>query len=271
MKLKHNKKRNTAFLYEALVRELTKSVVRKDNRRKSIILSILKEHFNKRTLLYKELQLYKDATSTSNLDSQYAEKFVNYLKMEHEKIDKPSLFKEQGAIISKINKMLSKSVYSNFVPNYKSLATISQLFDDDVTVKDRILLENKFIERITSSSDVKEEMKPITNLAYKTFIEKYNSQYGELLEEQKQLLNQYVVSFSDNKIGLSIYLNEEIGRLKDVLKSSLQIEDVKSDPRMVQSTNNVLEIVDGFRKVPINEDMIKQVLKIQNLAKEIES
>ena len=31
MKLKHNKKRNTAFLFEALVRELTKSVVRKDS------------------------------------------------------------------------------------------------------------------------------------------------------------------------------------------------------------------------------------------------
>jgi len=271
MAKRHNKKRNTAFLYEVLVRELTKSVIRKENRRKSIVLSVLKEHFNKKTLLYKELQLYKDAVSTSNLESQYAEKFVSYLKMEHEKIDKSTLFKEQGAIISKINKMLSKSVYTNFVPNYKSLATISQLFDDDVAVKDRILLENKFIERITSSSEAKEEMKPITNLAYKTFIEKYNSQYGELLEEQKQLLNQYVVSFSDNSIGLSIYLNEEIGRLKDVLRSSLQIEDVKSDPHMVQSTNNVLEIVDGFSKVPINEDMIKQVLKIQNLAKEIQS
>ncbi len=29
MKLKHNKKRNTAFLFEVLVRELTKSVIQK--------------------------------------------------------------------------------------------------------------------------------------------------------------------------------------------------------------------------------------------------
>ena len=28
MRLKHNKKRNTAFVYEVLVRELTKSVVK---------------------------------------------------------------------------------------------------------------------------------------------------------------------------------------------------------------------------------------------------
>ena len=140
MAKRHNKKRNTAFLYEVLVRELTKSVVRKDAERKNKILSILKEHFSKGTLLYKELQFYKDVASSSGLKKDYAEKFVNYLKMEHEKIDRQKLFEEKNAIISKINKALSKSIYSNFVPNYKDLATISQLFDEDVSVKERVLL-----------------------------------------------------------------------------------------------------------------------------------
>ena len=81
MARRHNKKRNTAFLYEALVRELTKSIVKKDNNRKSTVITILKEHFNKKSLLYKELQLYKDAASTNELDPQYAEKFINYLKI----------------------------------------------------------------------------------------------------------------------------------------------------------------------------------------------
>ena len=35
MKLKHNKKRNTAFLYETLMRELTKSILSKDANNKS--------------------------------------------------------------------------------------------------------------------------------------------------------------------------------------------------------------------------------------------
>jgi len=270
MAKRHNKKRNTAFLYEALVRELTKSVVRNDNHRKSSIISILKEHFNKSTLLYKELQLYKDAVSTDELEPEYAEKFVNYLKMEHEKIDKNNLSKEKNAVISKINKELTKSVYTNFVPNYKSLATISQLFDDDVTVKNRILLENKIINILTSSKQQEKEMEPITNLAYKTFIEKYNSQYDELLEEQKQLLNHYITSFSDNSIGLSIFLNEEIGRLKGVLHSSLEMAEIKEDPNMLQSTNEVLELMDNFKKAPTSEDMIKKILRIQTLAKEIQ-
>ena len=271
MAKRHNKKRNTAFLYEALVRELTKCVVRREEGRKGKILSILREHFNKSTLLYKELQLYKDVASSDGLEQAYAEKFVNYLKMEHEKIDKQKLFEEKDVVISKINKALSKSVYSNFVPNYKDLATISQLFDEDVTVKERILLENKIIQRLTSEQDEKEEMQPITKLAYKTFIKNYNSEYSNLLEEQKQLLNHYIISFSDDSLSLSIYLNEEIGRLKDVVHSSLQIEEVKNDPRMLEATNEVLSTIDNFKKNPINEIMIKQILKIQNLAKEIQT
>ena len=271
MAKRHNKKRNTAFLYEALVRELTKCVIRKDEERRGKILSILKEHFNKNTLLYKELQFYKDVSSSNGLDQAYAEKFVNYLKMEHEKIDKQKLFEEKNAIISKINKALSKSIYSNFVPNYKDLATISQLLDDDITVKERVLLENKIIQRITSEQDEKKEMQPITKLAYKTFIKKYNSEYSDLLEEQKQLLNHYIVSFSDNSLGLSIYLNEEIGRLKNVVHSSLQMEEVKNDPRMLEATNEVLNAIEDFKNKPVNEVMIKQILKIQNLAKEIQT
>ncbi len=269
MAKRHNKKRNTAFLYEALVRELTKSIVNKNNKRKAYIVSILKEHFNKNTLLYRELQLYKDAVSTG-LDSVYAEKFINYLKMEHEKLDKKVLFEEKNAIISKINKVLSKSIYSNFVPNYKDLATISQLFDDDVTVKNRIFLENKIIESLTSSSHERKEMKPITNLAYKTFIQKYNSQYSDLLEEQKCLLNHYITSFSDNNLNLSIFLNEEIDRLRIVLRESLEMDEIKEDPKMVQSTNEVLNLIDSFKETPISEGLVKKILKIQGLVKEIQ-
>ena len=41
-KLKHNKKRNTAFLYEALIREATKSILEQDQVKKTTILNIVK-------------------------------------------------------------------------------------------------------------------------------------------------------------------------------------------------------------------------------------
>ena len=44
---KHNKKRNTAFLYEVLVKELTKAIVEKQSKRKVEIAKTLKKYFNK--------------------------------------------------------------------------------------------------------------------------------------------------------------------------------------------------------------------------------
>ena len=72
-------------------------------------------------------------------------------------------------------------------------------------------------------------------------------------------------------MSLSIYLNEEIGRLKSVVHSSLEMEEVKNDPRMLEATNEVLSAIEDFKKNPVNETMIKQILKIQNLAKEIQT
>ncbi len=67
-KTRHNKKRNTAFIYEALVRELTKCIVAKDESRKGIIVSLVKEHFAKGTILRKELDLYKTLYEAEDLD-----------------------------------------------------------------------------------------------------------------------------------------------------------------------------------------------------------
>ena len=55
-KIKHNKKRNTIFLYEALVRELTKATVEKDQDRRQVVLNIVKEHFGQNTLMGREVK-----------------------------------------------------------------------------------------------------------------------------------------------------------------------------------------------------------------------
>ena len=271
MAKKHNKKRNTVFLYEILVRELTRCIIKSNEERKSKVLSIIREHFQRGSVLQKELQLYKDTLTSEEMDPYTAEKYIFETRVAHQKIDKKEVFKEQSAVIRKINKSLSKSVFSNFVPNYKDLATLSQLFDEDVTVKNRILLEKKIIAKLTSTSEEKEEMKSIGNLAYKGFIEKFNSRYGGLLDEQKQLLNYYITSFSDDSINLKIYLNEEIGRLKEIVDHSLGLDEIKEDSTMVNSTKKVLNLIEGFKKGPINENTIKQILKIQNLVREIQS
>ena len=123
-KIKHNKKRNTIFLYEALVRELTKATVEKDESRRETIFDIVKEHFDSNSLLGREVKIYKNILETKDAKSNIAEKILSESKVEYSVLNKKKIFSEQSRMISKINKELSKDVFNTFVPNYKNLATL---------------------------------------------------------------------------------------------------------------------------------------------------
>ena len=87
----------------------------------------------------------------------------------------------------------------------------------------------------------------------------------------KNLLQKYIVSFDDNGVQLKIFLNEELGRLKTLVKESLGQEDVSSDSNMINKTKKVLSVIENFKSKPFDKTMLIQVLKIQNLVKEIKS
>ena len=82
-------------------------------------------------------------------------------------------------------------------------------------------------------------------------------------------MTNYVFSFSDNGVGLKSYLNEEIGRLKEAVKESLHLKEIKTDKDMIEKTQNVLEFLDSLSKKQIIEDDIKKLLKIQTLTQEV--
>jgi len=270
-KAKHNKKRNTAFLYEILVRELAKNIVKNNNDKKLIVMGLIKEHFKPGTAQSRELELYRILNKKQCVKPFIAEKLIQEAKNEYKKIDKKKLFIEQSKTISNINKILSKGVFSNFVPNYKSLATISQIFSDDLSVKSRVLLETELLSTMIDEKNKTQNKIPITNLVYKTFAKNFNEAYSDtLLEEQKRLLQNYISSFGDNEVQLKIFLNEELGRLKNIIKKSLNKEEIKLDTHMTNKANKVLNLMETFKTKQFNKEMLAQVMKIQNLAKEIQ-
>ena len=271
MKVKHNKKRNTAFLYEVIIRELTKNIVTKDEKKKNSLINILKEHFSQGNILTEELKLYTTLYTTCSLKPRAAEALITEVKKRHEILDKKELFFEQSSLIKKLNKT-SETIFSNFIPNYKNIATIYQMFNVEGSAKQKVLLEQTIYNRLVEKENHLEEMKPIDNLVYTSFVGRFNDKYAsKLLNEQKELLSKYISSFEDNGIELKIYLNEEIGRLKEVLKSSLGIKENQEDKQMFEKTKKVLELVEEFKNQKINKNMIKGILKVQNLAKEIGS
>jgi len=273
-KTKHNKKRNTAFLYEALVREMTKAVVSQDKKRKNNIIDILKESFSSNKILGQELRLYQTILESTDLDSITAEKLLYKIREAYATLDVQEIYDAQSSVINRINKEIGSAVYNNFVPNYKSIATVSQLFGADSSaagIKKGVILEQNVLETLTSDTtkEPETEMKPIDNIVFKTFTSKFNEAYGEgLLSEQKELLNRYILSFSSDT-DMKIYLNEELGRLHVALQKALNTDEVKSDGTMTESTNSVINMIEEFRNTPVDKNLVEKVLKIQNLVHEI--
>lgn len=274
MKFKHNKKRNTAFLFEALIKEMAKSVVDGDQDRQVKIASIIKRHFQKRGVLYKDLQTYKTIMNLKEAEENFAKRILSEVRRDRDRIDTRKVFSEQSRLIKKINVELGQGVYTNFVPNYKTMATIAQLFSDNVPATEKILLEDKIVHEMTRAElkSEKEIMEHIDSIAYKTFTNKFNKTYaGKLHEEQQKVVSRYIFSVSDNGVSLKTYLNEEIERLRQRVENSLKLEEVSSDEQMVEKTNQVLEFLDGLKETKLDERAIKKIMQIQELVREVES
>ena len=167
-KFKHNKKRNSAFLYETLIQELTKSIISKNKVVQDNLTSLIKETFTRNSMMYYELKLYKAITDTKGVNVLTAEKILNEVKIRHKDINKKKLVSEQNKLVRKIRKLLSDKAFSNFVPDYKNLASISQVFNRNVAIKSKVLLENELITKMSNREKV-EKMTPIDNLVYKSF------------------------------------------------------------------------------------------------------
>lgn len=271
MKFRHNKKRNPAFIFEALTREFARAKLHKDQEGLNKVKRIMKEVFNKDGLLYKQLRLYKALTETRDVDYLTAEKIIAEVHRVYSTFDKKSLYDEQTTAIHKINHELSPSVFHNYVSNYKSLASAYQMFHDDtIGVKDRVLLERKLIQEMVSPSTDQKEEEPVDELVVKMFIKKFNNTFGDLMTEQKTLISKYMGSLEDDDTELKIFVNEELERLKEEIKENINIEEFQADDSMKKKVAEVYKLLEGFRaKKTLQKDDLVFILKAQQLVKEI--
>ena len=269
MKNKHNKKRNTAFIFEALLREMSKSIIGKDKSRKKKIFDVLQEHFSKGTILEQELQCYRALTKESSLDSYTAEKMIHRAKTKYDSLNKKKIFQEQSRVISKINKTIAPSVFSNYVPNYKSFATIAQIFSEKTPLKQKVLMESQIVGVLTSSPEEKtRETSQVNPLVVNKFAEKFNNRYSGLLPEQQKILGRYVASFDDDGADFRIVIGSELQRIHAAVKESLSLPEIMEDEQMKNNTEKVLGEIESFNVSNIREKDLKKILKLQHLVSE---
>lgn len=270
MKIKHNKKRNTAFVFESLLREATVAIIKGDTDKQQKVVQIIKKHFTADSELKKHLECYRSLYENQSLSPQISEKILNEAKMASRLIDPQGLFKSQTELINDINTTLSPSVFSNFVPNYKTLATIDQIFCNKLTPKTRVMLESTIVENMTKKASEDVVSEDIDTTTVSCFVNRFNEKYSDTLaEEQKQLLSHYITSFTDNAVSLKMFLNEEISRLKEALVESSSDEIFTEDAEMKQKAVQIIEKLEGFKQAQIDDDILLTVLKTQELVKEM--
>ena len=87
-----------------------------------------------------------------------------------------------------------------------------------------------------------------------------------MLQEQKDLLNRYITSFADDGFELRVYLNEELARIKEILRTHAEGE---LDSLISQKAVEVVKFLEEFRKREFGEQDLKKILKSQELVREL--
>ena len=101
------------------------------------------------------------------LDTQEDMKEV---KEDWESLDRKEIFNEQTQLIKEFNQNLPEA-FANFIPNYKSIATVGQYFNSNgLKAKTRLLIEERIKRLVISHSEAIKEQKLKTKVIGKRLI-----------------------------------------------------------------------------------------------------
>jgi len=233
-KIKHSKFKNTGFIFELLVRQITSEIMSSN---KSIAENILKEHFNSKRELSRELKLYQYLINEKYNSEAKAEKFIDTIIEARKRLDEKKLTKEKYNLIKEIKETYNIDDFiKSPISNYKTLASIYKVFevatiDEQFDPTDIVGSRFTIAENIISSSiqnkdskiqnavleEYKKQDEDLRAISYKILVESFNKKYNNLTTEQKTLLKEYINNIN-NTGKLNSYVGNEITKLVANLK-----------------------------------------------------
>ena len=276
--IKHNKIKNTGFLYECLTRQITSDVL--SNIEPSPALHIVKEFFKPTTILGKELLLYK-ALTTKKLKTETK---INYLLdsvlRERAKLNFSELRRAKYNLVKTIvEKYDLKDFFRTRIGNYKDLASVYKLFETqhnsnpfDETEIRFVVAEN--LKDVNTPTKQKQSMvekyakesKDLRLLTYKILVDKFNQKYSKLNESQRDLLQAYINNIS-NTSTLKDFMSEQIQDLKNKI---LKIHPKVNDKVVSIKLKECLNVLDTLNKGKIvNEKQLVTIMRFYTLLDEV--
>ena len=279
MKLKHSKYKNTGILFELLTRQLTSDTIAGNNPQS---LNILKKYFNSKTELLKEYKIYH-TIATKKYDSESkANILINTLAEAYKKLSKTRLRREKYNLIKEIKNTYNVTNFFNSkINNYKIMASIYNLFESKYITPDSLLKSKlTLLENITGKKNINKKskksiMENLKNsdkdtrlLTYKVLLEKFNTKYSGLANNQKILLKEYVNCVS-NSPALKIYINEEIKNVKKSLTSYAKKVTDKAISVKLTETKNLIKPL--CKKSSVHDDNVINLLNYYELVNELKT
>jgi hypothetical protein len=258
-KIKHSKFKNTGFIFELLVRQITSEIMSAD---KSVAEKILKEHFNGKKELSKELKLYQYLINERYNSESKAEQFINTILEARKRLDEKKLTREKYNLIKEIKETYNLDEFiKSSISNYKTLASIYKIFetvatDDQYDPTDIVSSRFTIAENIINSSiqnkdakiknavleEYKKQDEDLRAVSYKLLVESFNNKYKNLTNEQKGLLKEYINNIN-NTGKLNDYVGTEITNLVNNLKEvGSKISDKVTKIKLAETIANIKKI-----------------------------
>lgn len=283
-KLKHLKLRNSAIIYETLLRQITIDAL--EGRTNSPVFDILKEYFNKGKLLSEELGLYNSIVEYKTDKKDKMEYFLNTVIQMRKRLNESMLAQEKYNIIKEIKKHYDlNTLFNSKVGNYKILASVYKLFEAELhptqNYNPTAIVQTKYtiIEHITNPiqkvdkteidlivEKYKAQDKEIRIVAYNMLIEKFNQKYSSLTDNQRGLLKKYINSMS-NTTALKGYVESEVPRVTMLLNG--YIPKIESEVIRIKLTE-LLKHTESLKKGNrVKDTQITNLMKLYELENEI--
>ena len=276
--IKHNKVKNTAFLYECLTRQITSDVL--SNVEPSPALAIVKEFFKPTTILGKELVLYKALTSNKLKNENKINYLVDSVLRERTKLNYSELRRGKYNLIKKITEHYElKDFFRTRISNFKDIASVYKLFEIQTNSNPFEETEIRFVvmenlkdkgtpksEKQSVVEKFEKESKDLRLLSYKILVDKFNQKYSNLNESQRDLLKTYINNIS-NTSTLKEFMANEITTLKDkISKIHPKIDDKVVSIKLKECLNVLKKLNKGN---VVNEEQLITMMRFYSLLDEI--
>jgi ERCC4-type nuclease len=279
MKIKHSKYKNTGILFELLVRQITADTLKGVD---SPAIDILKSYFVK-TSLGREYKLYESVMKSKPLNNTQAGLMISTVLESTIKLNRKSIKKQKYNLIKEIKKHYDlESFFGSKISNYKEIAAVYTLIEsfhndkpnlDQINNSKIIILEHLTKKKIQKDAKqtVLEEFsgydKDVRTLTYKVLLEKFNSKYDVLTNDQKQVLKEYINSVESTP-DLRNFYNTKINELKATLET--ENKNVKDRATQIKISEVAKFLTELSKTDKVGDSNLVDLLRYYQLVNEIQ-